>query len=180
MSTSPTVFKITASSNSPRAGSPVHENAMAPQCSSSAANEVAIRIALLCAPRLFRVARYNFAAILRPLECERDVIGRCSHMTGPMTPAPGTHPPIPGMTGSHKSQMRHRANTSRERASLSAPHAPHAAKTGPDACDLSSRRLKASTLSRLRAVFIIARSRRCSSRLTANRRQAVEARHAAM
>src|ERR1700684_2460394 len=36
--------------------------------------------------------------------------------TAPMTPAPGTHPPIPGMSGSHKSQMRHRSNMSRERA----------------------------------------------------------------
>jgi hypothetical protein len=45
--------------------------------------------------------------------------------TAPMTPAPGTHPPIPGMTGSHKSQMRHRANMSRERARASAHHMHH-------------------------------------------------------
>jgi hypothetical protein len=45
--------------------------------------------------------------------------------TAPMTPAPGTHPPIPGMTGSHKSQMRHRANTSKERARASAHHMHH-------------------------------------------------------
>jgi hypothetical protein len=46
--------------------------------------------------------------------------------TAPETPAPGTHPPIPGMTpaptGSHSRQMRHRANTSRERARASAHH----------------------------------------------------------
>jgi hypothetical protein len=45
--------------------------------------------------------------------------------TAPMTPAPGTHPPIPGMTGSHKSQMRHRSNMSRERARASAHHMHH-------------------------------------------------------
>jgi hypothetical protein len=45
--------------------------------------------------------------------------------TAPETPAPGTHPPIPGMTGSHSRQMRHRANTSRERARASAHHMHH-------------------------------------------------------
>jgi hypothetical protein len=45
--------------------------------------------------------------------------------TAPMTPAPGTHPPIPGMTGSHKSQMRHRSSMSRERARASAHHMHH-------------------------------------------------------
>jgi hypothetical protein len=45
--------------------------------------------------------------------------------TTPETPAPGTHPPIPGMTGSHGSQMRHRANMSRERARASAHHMHH-------------------------------------------------------
>jgi hypothetical protein len=40
--------------------------------------------------------------------------------TAPETPAPGTPLPIPGVsptpTGSHSSQMRHRASTSKERA----------------------------------------------------------------
>jgi hypothetical protein len=45
--------------------------------------------------------------------------------TAPMTPAPGTHPPIPGVTGSHKTQMRHRSNMSRERARASAHHMHH-------------------------------------------------------
>lgn len=42
--------------------------------------------------------------------------------TAPETPAAGSHPPIPGMTGSHRSQMRHRSNMSRERARASAHH----------------------------------------------------------
>jgi hypothetical protein len=50
--------------------------------------------------------------------------------TAPETPAPGTPVPIPGLmapapTGSHSSQMRHRANTSRERARASAHHMRH-------------------------------------------------------
>ena len=49
--------------------------------------------------------------------------------TAPATPAPGTPLPIPGVTpaptGSHSSQMRHRANTSRERARASAHHMRH-------------------------------------------------------
>jgi hypothetical protein len=49
--------------------------------------------------------------------------------TAPETPAPGVHPPIPGLTpaptGSHRSQMRHRANTSKERARASAHHMHH-------------------------------------------------------
>jgi hypothetical protein len=49
--------------------------------------------------------------------------------TAPATPAPGTPLPIPGVTpaptGSHSSQMRHRANTSRERARASAHHMHH-------------------------------------------------------
>jgi hypothetical protein len=54
--------------------------------------------------------------------------------TAPVTPAPGTPAPIPGMmspaptaapTGSHRRQMRHRANTSRERARASAHHMRH-------------------------------------------------------
>jgi hypothetical protein len=49
--------------------------------------------------------------------------------TAPETPAPGTPVPIPGMmpapTGSHSSQMRHRANTSKERARASAHHMHH-------------------------------------------------------
>ncbi len=49
--------------------------------------------------------------------------------TAPETPAPGTPAPIPGMTpaptGSHQSQMRHRANMSRERARASAHHMRH-------------------------------------------------------
>jgi hypothetical protein len=45
--------------------------------------------------------------------------------TAPMTPAPGTHPPVPGMTGSHKSQMRHRSSMSKERARASAHHMHH-------------------------------------------------------
>ena len=47
--------------------------------------------------------------------------------TTPETPAPGTPLPIPGVapTGSHSSQMRHRANTSRERARASAHHMHH-------------------------------------------------------
>jgi hypothetical protein len=42
--------------------------------------------------------------------------------TAPETPAAGTHPPVPGMTGSHKSQMRHRSHMSKERARASAHH----------------------------------------------------------
>lgn len=49
--------------------------------------------------------------------------------TAPETPAPGTAPPIPGITpaptGSHGSQMRHRANRSREMARASAHHMHH-------------------------------------------------------
>jgi len=49
--------------------------------------------------------------------------------TAPETPAPGTPAPIPGVTpaptGSHQSQMRHRANMSRERARASAHHMRH-------------------------------------------------------
>jgi hypothetical protein len=49
--------------------------------------------------------------------------------TTPETPAPGTPLPIPGVTpaptGSHSSQMRHRANTGRERARASAHHMHH-------------------------------------------------------
>ena len=49
--------------------------------------------------------------------------------TAPETPAPGTPLPIPGVnpapTGSHSSQMRHRANSSRERARASAHHMHH-------------------------------------------------------
>jgi hypothetical protein len=47
--------------------------------------------------------------------------------TAPETPAPGTPLPIPGVspTGSHSSQMRHRANMSRERARASAHHMHH-------------------------------------------------------
>jgi hypothetical protein len=50
--------------------------------------------------------------------------------TAPETPAPGTPVPVPGMmsptpTGSHQSQMRHRANMSRERARASAHHMRH-------------------------------------------------------
>lgn len=49
--------------------------------------------------------------------------------TAPETPAPGTPAPIPGMmsapAGSHQSQMRHRANMSRERARASANHMHH-------------------------------------------------------
>jgi hypothetical protein len=49
--------------------------------------------------------------------------------TAPETPAPGTPAPIPGLmapapTGSHQSQMRHRAN-SKERARASAHHMHH-------------------------------------------------------
>jgi hypothetical protein len=53
--------------------------------------------------------------------------------TAPETPAPGTPLPIPGVapastaapSGSHRSQMRHRANSSRERARASAHHMHH-------------------------------------------------------
>jgi hypothetical protein len=47
--------------------------------------------------------------------------------TAPETPAPGTPLPIPGVTptGSHQSQMRHRANSSKERARASAHHMHH-------------------------------------------------------
>jgi hypothetical protein len=49
--------------------------------------------------------------------------------TAPETPAPGTPLPIPGVapapTGSHSSQVRHRANRSRERARASAHHVRH-------------------------------------------------------
>lgn len=51
--------------------------------------------------------------------------------TAPETPAQGTPLPIPGATpaptGSHQSQMRHRANRSRERARASAHHMRHKA-----------------------------------------------------
>jgi hypothetical protein len=78
-STSPTVFKITASSKSPTAGSPVRENAMAPQCpvifaSASDADR------LLRAARLFGITGNNLAAIIRLHECERDVVGHRSHL----------------------------------------------------------------------------------------------------
>ena len=47
----------------------------------------------------------------------------------PMTPAAGTPLPIPGVTpaptGSHRSQMRHRSNKSKERARASAHHMHH-------------------------------------------------------
>jgi hypothetical protein len=46
--------------------------------------------------------------------------------TGPMTPAPGMHPPIPGMTpantGSHRSHIRRKGNTAGHRARASAHH----------------------------------------------------------
>ena len=54
--------------------------------------------------------------------------------TAPETPAPGTPVPIPGVmapasmatpSGSHKRQMRHRANMSQERARASAHHMHH-------------------------------------------------------
>jgi hypothetical protein len=55
--------------------------------------------------------------------------------TAPETPAAGTPLPIPGITpaptGSHKSQMRHRANRSRERARASAHHMRHKPATTP-------------------------------------------------
>jgi hypothetical protein len=55
--------------------------------------------------------------------------------TAPETPAPGTPAPIPGVnpapTGSHQSQMRHRANRSRERARASARHMRHKATATP-------------------------------------------------
>jgi hypothetical protein len=54
-STLPTVFKITASSKRPRPGSPVRENAMAPQCPAVFASEPAIRTAW-SELGLFRVA----------------------------------------------------------------------------------------------------------------------------
>jgi hypothetical protein len=45
-----------------KCGSPVRENAMAPQCPSIFASEPAIRIASSALGRLFRVARNNIAA----------------------------------------------------------------------------------------------------------------------
>jgi hypothetical protein len=53
--------------------------------------------------------------------------------TAPETPAAGTPLPIPGVTptGSHKSQMRHRANMSKERARASAHHMRHKAAPKP-------------------------------------------------
>ena len=46
--------------------------------------------------------------------------------TAPMTPAPGTHPPIPGMTpaktGSHRSHVRRKGNMAGDRARASAHH----------------------------------------------------------
>ena len=54
--------------------------------------------------------------------------------TAPETPAPGTPLPIPGATpaptGSHSSQMRHHANTSKERARASA-HLMHHMRHNP-------------------------------------------------
>jgi hypothetical protein len=40
---------------------------------------------LLCAPHLYRFTSYNFAAILRPLERKRDVVGHGSQLS------PATH-----------------------------------------------------------------------------------------
>ena len=40
---------------------------------------------LLCAPHLYRFTSYNFAAILRPLERKRDVVGHRSQLS------PATH-----------------------------------------------------------------------------------------
>ena len=60
------VFKITASSKSPRAASPVRENAMAPQCPSSAANKPAIRIA--CSALR---ASFGSHATMSPLSSDR-------------------------------------------------------------------------------------------------------------
>ena len=54
LSTSPTVFRITASSKSPRAGSPVRENAVAPQWPFAAASVRANRIAWSELRTLFR------------------------------------------------------------------------------------------------------------------------------
>jgi hypothetical protein len=49
--------------------------------------------------------------------------------TAPMTPAPGTHPPIPGMTpaktGSHRSHVRRKGNMAGDRARASAHHIHH-------------------------------------------------------
>ena len=60
--------------------------------------------------------------------------------TAPETPAPGTPVPIPGVmapasmaapSGSHKRQIRHRANMSKERARASAHHVKHKAAAKP-------------------------------------------------
>ena len=46
--------------------------------------------------------------------------------TAPVTPAPGTHPPIPGMTpaktGTHSGHVRRKGNTAGHRARASAHH----------------------------------------------------------
>jgi hypothetical protein len=46
--------------------------------------------------------------------------------TAPMTPAPGAHPPIPGMTpsktGSHRGHVRRKGNMAGDRARASAHH----------------------------------------------------------
>jgi hypothetical protein len=39
---------------------------------------------LLCAPHLYRFTSYNFAAILRPLERKRDVVGHRSQLSRPL------------------------------------------------------------------------------------------------
>ncbi len=56
--------------------------------------------------------------------------------TAPMTPAPGTHPPIPGMTpaktGSHQRHLRRKGNTAGHRARASAHHM-HQMRTAPAA-----------------------------------------------
>ena len=72
-----------------------------------------IKSLVVAAALTIGVAGYSFA---------QDTVTGAPAGTAPMTPAPGTHPPIPGMTGSHKSQMRHRANTSKDRARASAHH----------------------------------------------------------
>ena len=56
--------------------------------------------------------------------------------TAPVTPAPGTHPPIPGMTpaktGSHSGHVRRKGNTAGHRARASAHHM-HQMRTAPAA-----------------------------------------------
>lgn len=62
-STSPTLFKTTASSKSPKAGSPIRENAIAPQGGPSPRGSWPCANGLVRAPRFRRLARNDVALV---------------------------------------------------------------------------------------------------------------------